>query len=216
MRRIRSFKSILALAAGLALLALLVAGCGPKRQQETPDLSTLIQSAVQATVAALPQATQMPLPTTEPPPSLTGLFCEYEFCIGHPNDVPLFDARRDNNPAEISTYASGRVAGFRPDLFIITGWVGSAGSWDPAGMMKVLQDEFVVSATGDYKVDLVQGLNAAYQPVSAPPNSVFGGGLSAAWRCGDRDFIWMVFTGTADQATGLLNDALAKFRCNTP
>ena len=202
--------------ATILLASLLLGSCRPKPQAQ-PDLSALINSAVAATVAALPQPTAVTLPTAPPTDDgLSGLFCEYEFCIGHPTDVPLFDAKRENNAAEFSGRGAGRLAGYRQDLFTIVGWVGSAGAWDPSGMMKVVQDEFGVTATGDYKIDLIQRLNVAYQPVTAPANSVFTGGLSAAWRCGDRDFIWMTFTTAENQATALLSDALAKFRCENP
>jgi hypothetical protein len=200
---------------GIPLAVALLVGCKPK-QQATPDLSGLINSAVQATIAAMPQATAAPLPTTASTADLSGLFCEYEFCIGHPSDVPLFDAKRESNVAEFSTYGAGRVAGYRQDLFVLAAWVGSSGAWDPGGLMKTMQAEFGVSPTGDYKIDLIQQLNVAYQPITPPGNSVFTGGLSAAWRCGDRDFIWMAFTTTENQANAILSDALAKFRCGSP
>lgn len=205
---------ILTLVGILSAVALLV-GCKPK-SQPTPDLSGLISSAVQATIAAMPQPTSVPLPTAQPTAELSGLFCEYEFCVGHPTDVPLFDARRESNAAEFSTYGAGRVAGYRQDLFLLAAWVGSAGAWDPGGMMKTVEDEFGVSPSADYKIDLIGQQNVAYQPITPPANSVFTGGLSAAWRCGDRDFIWMAFTTTENQGSALLNDALAKFRCNAP
>jgi hypothetical protein len=199
-----------------ALATALLAGCRPKPLDQ-PDLGALIDSAVAATVEAMPQPTVGISPTAAPTLDLAGLFCEYEFCIGHPSDVPLFDARRESSSADFSSYGSGRVAGYRPDgLFLLTAWVSSAGSWDPAGMMKTLEDEFGVSPTGDYKIDLIQHQDVAYQPTTPPANSIANGGLTAAWRCGDRDFIWIVFTSTPDQAAGLLNDALAKFRCSSP
>ena len=210
MRRI-----LISLLLTIPLSFVLLGGCRPK-QAAQPDLSALINSSVAATIAAMPQPTAAPMPTAVPSEGLAGLFCEYEYCIGHPTDVPLFDAKRESNAAEFSTYGAGRVAGYRQDLFLLVAWVGSAGAWDPGGVMKVLQDEFGVSPSVDYKIDLIQQLNVGYQPITPPANSVFTGGLSAAWRCGDRDFIWMAFTTTENQGPALLNDALAKFRCNHP
>lgn len=195
------------------LSALVLVGC---RQKQQPDLAQDITDAVVGTLSALPSPTVVPTPAPLPTQTLSGLFCEYEFCIGHPNDLPLFDAKRDNNAAEFSAYGAGRVAGYRENLFIIVAWVSSTGPWDPGGMMKVLQDEFGAPANGEYKIDLLGDLNVGYQPVEPPASSIFTSGLSATWRCGDRDFAWMAFATKDGEAPTLLTDALAKFRCENP
>jgi len=195
------------------LLIVILAGCRPKQQ---PDLAQEITDAVVGTLSALPSPTPMPISTASPTQTLAGLFCEYEFCIGHPNDVPLFDAKRESSAAEFSAYGAGRVAGYRENLFMIVAWVGSTGAWDPGGSMKVVQDEFGSAANGDYKIDLIGRLNVGYQPVAPPANSVFNSGLSATWRCGDRDFVWMAFATQDGDPLALLTEALARFRCENP
>jgi hypothetical protein len=197
----------------LPISLLLLGACRPKQQ---PDLAKEITNAVVGTLSAIPTPTLAPRVTPYPTQALAGLFCEYEFCIGHPADVPLFDARRETNAAEFSTYGGGRLAGYRDDLFIIVAWVASSGPWDPGGMMKVLQDEFGSPANGDYRIDLMGDLNVSFQPVAAPPNSVFTSGLSANWRCADRDFVWMAFSTHDGAPATLLTEALAKFRCENP
>jgi len=195
------------------LFALLLYGCRPKQQ---PDLAQEITNAVVGTLSAIPTPTLAPTPTPYTTQALSGLFCEYEFCIGHPARVPLFDAKRDANPAEFSAYGGGRIAGYRDDMFVILAWVASSGPWDPGGMMEVLQAEFATRANGDYRIDLLGDLNVAFQPVAAPPASVFTGGLSATWRCADRDFVWMAFSTHDGAPATLLTEALAKFRCENP
>jgi hypothetical protein len=195
------------------LSALLLIGCRPKQQ---PDLAQEIANAVVGTLSAIPTPTVAPTITPYPTQALPGLFCEYEFCIGHPTDVPLFDAKRETNAAEFSAYGGGRLAGYRDDMFIIVAWVASSGPWDPGGMMKVLQDEFAAPANGDYRIDLIGDLNVSFQPVAPPPNSVFSSGLSANWRCADRDFVWMAFSTHEGAPATLLTEALAKFRCENP
>jgi len=213
-RLMESMRRILLWGLALPLLsALMLSGCRPKQQ---PDLAKEITNAVVGTLSAMPTPTVLPPLTPFPTQSLSGLFCEYEFCVGHPSDLPLFDAKRDTNAAEISAYGAGRVAGYREDLFVVLAWVSSTGPWDPGGMMKVLQDEFGAPANGDYKIDLLGDLNVGYQPVAPPSSSIFTSGLSAAWRCGDRDFAWMAFATKDGEAPTLLTDALAKFRCEKP
>lgn len=208
MRRVLSWTLTLPL-----LSALLFGGCRAKQQ---PDLAQEIANAVVGTLSAIPTPTLAPTITPHPTPALSGLFCEYQFCIGHPADVPLFDAKRETNAAEFSTYGGGRLAGYRDDLFIIVAWVTSSGPWDPGGTMKVLQDEFGSPANGDYRIDLLGDLNVSFQPVAPPANSVFTGGLSANWRCADRDFVWMAFSTHEGAPATLLTEALAKFRCEVP
>ena len=108
----------------LILLPLFLGACKPK----TPLLSeNTIAVAVAETLASQPvptiQATYTPYPTIPTfVPVLEGLFCEYQFCIGHPIDIALFDAREAENP---SLYGEGGLAAYSPDFFtlIVFFWI---------------------------------------------------------------------------------------------
>ncbi|NUQ59168.1 MAG: hypothetical protein HUU12_07295 [Anaerolineales bacterium] len=105
-----------------SLILFLTVACSPKA---TPDPNAQIQRAVAATLAALPTATRAAPPTPFPSPtpfSLAGLFCEYQFCIGHPIDVSFFDISAQKNPASPSTYSQGLLAAFNGNLFIQVIW----------------------------------------------------------------------------------------------
>jgi hypothetical protein len=84
------------------LTGLLIAACGPKG----PSQEMQIRQAVAGTLSAIPTATRASLPTPFPTAtafSLAGLFCEYQFCIGHPQDMAFFDVSARNNPGAPST-----------------------------------------------------------------------------------------------------------------
>ena len=57
----------------------ILASCNTK---PTPSPDAQIRAAVAATLASIPSPT---------PYSLEGTFCEYGFCIGHPQDFYLID-----------------------------------------------------------------------------------------------------------------------------
>jgi hypothetical protein len=205
-------KRLVHLAILVFLLGIILAGCRPKQQ----DLSEEINIAIIGTLAARPvpaTPTLQPFPTPYPTPDLTGLFCEYSFCTGHPADLPLFDVISEKNPAQHSGYGSGKIAGFRDNLFIMLSWVQSTGAWDPQGMMKVLSDEFGDLQPGESKIDLIGDLNVSQEPVKGPANSIFSGGTLATWRCGDRDFVWLAFSVKDGESPQLLAEALNKFKC---
>jgi len=96
--------------------------------------------AIAGTLAALPQPTiqptYTPYPTVTPhAPALQGLFCEYQFCIGHSSDIALFDVRKAENP---STYSEGILASYRPDLFTLVVWQLNHGTDDPQFMLELV------------------------------------------------------------------------------
>ena len=73
---------------GTILLALIVTACAPQ-----PDPNRQVAQAVIETLAAIPSATAVPNPTPYPSPTpfdLQGLYCEYQFCIGHPMDMAFY------------------------------------------------------------------------------------------------------------------------------
>lgn len=199
----------------LPLLAVILAACAPKN--DAAEQQRAIAQAVIATLAAIP--TQTPYPTHPPPPTprppLQGVFCEYGFCIGHPVDFPLFDLNVvEKGVGAPSSYGSGKLLGFKNDFaFITVFWVQSTGAWDPSGLIGVALTEFDDTPSGSLEVDLVGPLNVAVQPLTPTEAVTLRAGLAANWRCGDRDFVWKVYTQSEGQARELLREALGRFDC---
>lgn len=195
------------------LILTIMIACKPK---ETVDPNAQIQQAVQATLAAIPTATHAPLPTPYPSPtpfSLAGLFCEYQFCIGHPIDIAFFDVSAQRNPAASSTYSQGFLAGLNGNLFIQVIWQIAPGTGDPNFMLDTLLDDAVDAPTGSNEVFLLRDMNVVYTniTVTASPALPYGG--AGAWTCKDRAFAWKVYTPQADGARGLFDEAMNRFTC---
>lgn len=198
----------------LSLLLFLVMGCTPKTP--TPSPASQIQQAVQATLAAIPTATQALPPTPYPSPTaftLAGLFCEYQFCIGHPIDIAFFDVSAQRNAAAPSTYSQGFLAGLNGNIFIQVIWQIAPGVGDPNFMLDTLLDDAVDAPTGSNEVFLLRDMNVVYTniTVTASPALPFGG--AGAWVCKDRVFAWKVYTPQADGARGLFDEAMNRFTC---
>ncbi|MEJ5223764.1 MAG: hypothetical protein WHV44_04855 [Anaerolineales bacterium] len=197
------------------LSVLLLTACAPKNNDA--ERQRAIAQAVIATIAAMPTAT--PYPTYPPPPTprppLQGVFCEYGFCIGHPVDFPLFDLNVvEKGVGAPSTYGSGKLLGFKNEFaFITVFWVQSTGTWDPSGLIGVALSEFGDTPNGSLDIDLVGPLNVAALPLTPNEAITLRAGLAANWRCGDRDFVWKVYTQSEGQARELLREALGKFDC---
>lgn len=197
----------------VSLILLLLAACSPKA---TPDLNIQIQQAVNATLAAIPTSTRAPIPTPFPSPtpfSLVGLFCEYQFCIGHPSDVSFFDVSAQQNPASPSTNSQGLLAAFNGNLFIQVMWQIAPGTADPKFLFDTLLDETIDTPTNNLDVFLTRNMNVVYDDIStlATPSLPYGG--AGAWTCGDRVFAWKVYTPQSGTARGMFDEALARFDC---
>lgn len=195
------------------LLLFLSTSCSPKTSL-SPEQQ--IQQAVASTLAAIPTATAIPPATPFPSPtpfSLAGLFCEYQFCIGHPIDVSFFDVSAQQNPASPSTYSQGLLAAFNGNLFIQVMWQIAPGSSDPKFLLDTILDDQVDTASGIEDVFLIRDMNVMYDSITAiaTPALPFGG--VAAWTCGDRVFAWKVYAPNAESARPLFDEALSKFRC---
>ncbi len=193
------------------LIFVVVSACSPKTVTST---ESLIDAAVAATLAAQPtaviQATYTPYPTFTPvAPALQGLFCEYQFCIGHPTDLALFDARDPKNPSQ---YSDGMLATYRADLFNLIIWQYNHGSDDPQFMLDLVMDANVDTRIGTLDVDLLGDLTTFYSPITNT-TSIPAGGV-AAWVCGDRAFGWKSYTPNEEIARALFEEAISKFRCN--
>ncbi|MFN8414289.1 MAG: hypothetical protein U0Z26_18050 [Anaerolineales bacterium] len=196
------------------LLLFLFAGCSPKIPTPSPD--EVIRQSVAATIAAIPIPTQAPLPTPYPSPtpfSLAGLFCEYQFCIGHPTDISFFDISAQQNPTTPSTYNQGVLAAFNANLFLQVMWQTSPGTSNPQFLLDLMIDDAKDAAQGNKDIKLVRNMNVVYTSISttASPFLPFGG--AGAWTCGDRVFAWKIYTPDAASANTLFEEALKRFTC---
>ena len=195
----------------ILLTLIIVTACSPR-----PDPNIQIQVAVASTLAAIPTSTSAPVPTPYPTPTLfdlRGLFCEYQFCIGHPADLAFFDVSAQNNPASPSTYSQGLLAAFNGNLFIQVIWQTAPGTSDPQFMLDLILDE-VDARVGTLEVKLIRDMNVVYTPITSTATPVLPYGASAAWVCGDRAFAWKVYTPQADGAQPLFDTAMDRFQCS--
>lgn len=197
----------------VGLILFLLAACAPKA---TPDPNAQIRQAVAATLAAIPTVTPIPPPTSYPSPtpfSLIGLFCEYQFCIGHPVDMAFFDVSAQQNPAAPSSYGQGLIAAFNGNLFIQVMWQLAPGTADPEFLIDAIVDPETDVRVGNLDVKLVRNMNVMYTPITSTATSVLPFGGSGAWTCGDRVFAWKVYTPQAENARPLFEEALTRFTC---
>jgi len=195
----------------LILFVLIVSACAPRS-----DPNTQIQQAVAATLAAIPAATPMPVASPYPSPTpfdLKGLFCEYQFCVGHPADMAFFDVSAQKNPASPSTYSQGLIASFNTSLFIQVVWQTSPGTADPQFMLDLILDD-VDTRVGNLDVKLVRDMNVIFSPITSTATPVLPFGGAAAWTCGDRVFAWKVYSPQAENTQALFEAALDRFNCN--
>lgn len=197
----------------LSLILFLLTSCSL-----TPTLTPeqQIQQAVALTVAAIPQPTSIPPSTPFPsstPFSLAGLFCEYQFCIGHPIDISFFDITAQSAPGTTSSFSQGSLAAFNPNLFISVIWQIAPGTSDPKFLLNTILDDQVDLATGKQEVFFTDDMNIIYDSMTstATPMLPFGG--VAAWTCGDRVFAWKVYAPNAEATRPLFDEAIARFRC---
>jgi len=174
-----------------------------------------IRAAVAATLAAQPAQTAQATPTVYAPATplpLDGLFCEYGFCIGHPQEISLVDAATIRNPAAPSTRSYGILFGFTPTLFIQVIWTGSAPSFDYAATQRFILEE-KDQLSGQVQIELKERLTVYSQALSATASDTLPAGLVAVWQCGSRDFGWKVYTPRPEMGLPLLEQALQRFRC---
>jgi hypothetical protein len=202
----------------LPLLIVFLSACQPRTATPFTPAIDVAGTAVAAALTAIPpQPTYTPYPTQTPYPTLDlrGLFCEYEFCIGHPADMPFFDLEVVNDyTANRSRYDQGMLIGFSDDLYIFIAWSRLYGSYDPTVMLTAVLQADVPQETR-LTTD-VGGRAVTYVPLFSTPSTLLPHGLAAAWQCGDRQFGWKAYTSQETQALELLRQALERFRCNAP
>ena len=175
-----------------------------------------IQQSVASTLAAIPENTQAPLPTPYPSPTpfdLSGLFCEYQFCVGHPIDMAYFDVNAKTNAAAPSSYSQGLIAAFNPNIFIQMAWQFAPGTSDSQFMLDLILDEGVDTRAGNLDVKLIRDMNVIFSPITSTASPVLPYGGAAAWVCGDRAFAWKVYTPQAENAQLVFEEAFSRFTC---
>lgn len=194
----------------LFLLLFIVTACS-LRPNSNPQIG-----GVESTQASIPTNTPAPLPTLFPtatPFDLKGLFCEYQFCIGHPVDMAFFDVSAQNNPASPSTYSQGLLASFNGNLFIQVIWQLAPGTADPQFMIDLIQDD-VDTRVGTLDVKLIHNMNVVFTSITSTATPVLPFGGIGAWACGERAFAWKVYTPQAENTQSLFEMALERFQCN--
>jgi len=197
------------------LLVLIVTSCAPK-----PDPQAQIRQIVAATLAAMPKSTASPPPTPIPPiPTATpfdlgGLFCEYQFCIGHPVETAFYDVSAVNsNQATPSTYQTGLMAAYSGTLLLQLIWQFSPGTSDPRFLLDLILEDGLDTGVGTPEVKLIRDMNVVYTPITTTATTVLPFGGAAAWTCGDRVFAWKAYTPDEASPTALFDTALSRFVC---
>jgi hypothetical protein len=196
----------------LIFLLFILTACGQKT-----DPNSEINQAVAATLSSIPTPTSNPISTPYPSPTafdLQGLFCEYQFCMGHPIDMAFFDVSAQQNAGAPSTYSQGLLASYNANLFIQMMWQISPGTADPQFMLDLILDDGIDTPVGTPEVKLIRDMNVVYTPITTTASPVLPYGGSAAWTCGERVFAWKVYTPDQASAPGLFESALARFTCN--
>jgi hypothetical protein len=195
----------------ILILLIILSACASNN-----DPALEVNQAVAETLAALPAPTSAPISTPYPtstPFDLKGLFCEYQFCVGHPVDMAFFDVSAQNNKASPSTYSQGLIAAFNNNLFIQMIWQLAPGTADPQFMLDLIQDD-VDTRVGELNVRLIRDMNVIYVPITSTATPVLPFGAIGAWVCGERAFAWKVYSPQADNTQALFDNAIDRFRCN--
>jgi hypothetical protein len=198
-------------------LLFIVAACSFPSKNTTPILP--VEDAVATTLAMMPPTnTPRPLPTALPtatPFDLRGLFCEYQFCLGHPLDMAFYDVSAAvSNQGTPSTYSQGNLAAYNANLFLFVIWQIAPGATDPQFLLDTILDPQVDTRVGNAEVKLIRDMNVIYTPITNTASTIVPFGGAAAWTCGDRVFAWKAYTSDGGSALGLFDEALSRFTCN--
>ena len=194
-------------------LACCAACAGPQ-----PDRDSQIGWAVQATLQSFPGTDSKSPPTplaTATEISLDAVFCEYGFCVGHPQGLPLFDLVAKQNPNSLvaSTRAEGTLASSATSVFIEFRWMSTFADPDPAVMLDLILEDRYDVPVGQPEVLTAGPLTAYFVVLETTAAEALPHGGAAAWRCGGRQFAWKVYTARAPLPRQYLMEALRTFRC---
>ena len=206
-------QKILTFLINVIFFLLIASACAPK---QTPDPNAQIRQAVAAPLAAIPTSTPFSQPTSYPTPTqmtLAGLFCEYQFCIGHPPDIAFFDVSAQRNPGAPSNYSQGLLAAFNANLFVEILWQHAPGTADPKFLLDLILEPEVDTRFGNMDVKLIRDMNVLYTPITTTATDVLPFGGAGAWTCGERVFAWKAYTLNEGQAAPLFEEAIQRFRC---
>jgi hypothetical protein len=198
-------------------LLLILTACSFPNRNTAPTLP--VEDAVATTLAMIPPTTTpRPLPTLLPtatPFDLRGLFCEYQFCIGHPLDMAFYDVSAAiTNQGTPSAYGQGNLAAYNASLFIFVIWQIAPGATDPNFLLDTIIDPRLDTRVGTPEVKLIRDMNVVYTPITNTASTIVPLGGAGAWTCGDRVFAWKAYTPDEASAVGLFEEALSRFTCN--
>ncbi len=202
--RTRTIPIVSALMIGLFLA---VSGCLPR-----PDPANEVALAVAGTLTAWPTSS----PTLTPSPALaelSGLFCEYRFCLGHPTDLAFFDVNAQRNPSAPSSYNQGILAAFSSNAFIELIWSLTTTTADPQAMLDLILESGVDSREGSLDVRLIGDLDVYLTSISTSASPLLPHGSAAAWTCGERAFAWKAYAASQPRSESLFQEAIGRFRC---
>jgi hypothetical protein len=170
-----------------------------------------------STLSVISTPSPVPIPTAHPtatPFDLKGLFCEYQFCIGHPIDMAFYDvSAATSNQGSPSTYSQGLMAAFNGNLFIQVIWQLAPGTTDPQFALDLILDD-LDTRVGNLEVKLIRDMNVIYTPITSTATLVLPFGAAGAWVCGERAFAWKVWSPQAENTQSLFDMALDRFACN--
>jgi hypothetical protein len=95
-------------------------------------------------------------------PDITGLFCEYGFCIGHSTSVYLKDPKSLDEIDEWSDYRSGVLVGVGDSSMMFVKWlISSKAEWDaPRKAEDILRADH--QPTGNVNEEMIGDLKVAY------------------------------------------------------
>lgn len=198
----------------LMLIPALLAACGPDLTPAAPQPDVVATSVAAALTAIPPAAAATPYPTYTPYPTLdlSGLFCEYEFCLGHPANFPLFDLEVVNDyTTNRSDYSQGNLIGFNDQLYIFFVWNQFSGQFDPNLALTFVLGEDLPGGT--IISEDMNGRVVTYLALESTPSEMVPFGLAAVWQCGDRWFGWKTYSLNDGQALDLLWEAASRFTC---
>lgn len=183
----------------------------------SPDQNQVIRDSVAATLAAIPTSASVAVPTAYPSPTalvLNGLFCEYQFCIGHPVGMAFYDHFAALNPQNPSHYGTGFLVSYQvPTLVINVIWLEAPGTADPQFLLDTIMDE-ADTRSGKPDTKLIRGMNVVYTSIATSISADVPFGGAGAWTCGDRIFAWKAYVPNAEAASPLFEEALARFNCS--
>jgi hypothetical protein len=198
----------------LAVVTILCAGCiWQPLAMQIPTQDTL-QESIEALPTPPPRPTPIICPTAIAV-SLSGIFCEYEFCIGHPKGFALFDvvAKQNPNSPEVSKYEVGKLATYGPANFIQVIWQTIPPATKSEYLLDLVIDDSVDIRIGPSEPLTVAGTNATIVPLTTTTTKLLPFGSAAAWLCGGRGFAWKAYAREPALANLLLTEALRAFRC---